>query len=72
MKRVLSFLLILLLTFSFCAFAETEEGDDSNPVPEVMMEEEELLIEEEENIPHGRSLQYGDEGDDVLALPIRL
>ena len=83
MKRVLSFLLFLTLVFSVCAFAETndadepesvplEEGDDSNPVPVDMMEEEELEIEEEENIPHGRALQYGDEGDDVLALQTRL
>ena len=70
MKRVLSFLLILLLTFSFCAFAETEEGDDSNPVPVDMMEDEELEVQEE--ILQGRVLQYGDEGDDVLALQTRL
>ena len=70
MKRVLSFLMILLLTLSFCAFAETEEGDDSNPVPVDMMEDEELEVEEE--ILQGRVLQYGDEGDDVLALQTRL
>ena len=81
MKRVLSFLMILLLVFSACAFAEQndsdtpeavpmEEGDDSNPVPVDMMEDEEL--ENEEEILQGRILQYGDEGDDVLALQTRL
>lgn len=84
MKRILSFLMIMILLFSAYAVAETAEindaetvpaeadGDDSNPVPVDMMEEEELEIEEEENIPHGRALQYGDEGDDVLALQTRL
>ena len=81
MKRVLSFLLFLTLVFSVCAFAETndadepesvplEEGDDSNPVPVDMMEDEEVEIEEE--ILQGRILQYGDQGDDVLALQTRL
>ena len=81
MKRVLSFLMILMLIFSVCALAETddsgenetvpmEEGDDSNPVPVDMMEDEETEIVEE--ILQGRILQYGDEGDDVLALQTRL
>ena len=81
MKRLLSFLMVLLLVFSVCAFAETEEGDDtgavpieeegddSNPVPVDMMEEEET---EEEQTVQGRALQYGDTGDDVLALQTRL
>ena len=43
MKRLLAFLMAMLLVFSVCAFAETEEeGDDSNPEPVDMMEEEEL------------------------------
>ena len=34
MKRLISFLLALLLVLSAFAFAETaDEGDDSNPVP---------------------------------------
>ena len=86
MKRILSFLIILMLVFPVYAFAEDteevsgaepvpmeEEGDDSNPVPVDMMEEEELEIEDEtEQILNGRALQYGDEGDDVLALQTRL
>ena len=86
MKRILSFLMILMLVFPVYAFAEDteevsgaepvpmeEEGDDSNPVPVDMMEEEELEIEDEtEQILNGRALQYGDEGDDVLALQTRL
>ena len=47
-----------------------EEGDDSNPIPVDMMEDEDLEIEEE--ILQGRVLQYGDHGDDVLALQTRL
>ena len=83
MKRMLSFLLILMLVFSFCPFTEAEDGDDSNPipidaedgddsnpVPVDMMEEEEL--DEQEEVLQGRVLQYGDHGDDVLALQSRL
>ena len=83
MKRMLSFLLILMLVFSFCPFTEAEDGDDSNPipidaedgddsnpVPVDMMEEEEL--DEQEEVLQGRVLQYGDKGDDVLALQTRL
>lgn len=50
--------------------AEDEDGDDSNPVPVDMMEDEELEVEEQ--ILQGRVLQYGDKGDDVLALQTRL
>ena len=49
---------------------EPDEGDDSNPVPVDMMEDEELEVEEE--ILQGRVLQFGDDGDDVLALQTRL
>ena len=84
MKKVLSFLMILMLVFSCCAYAETEkgaepetvpvpaeeEGDDSNPVPVDMMEEEELEVEVE--LLTGRIIQYGDTGDDVKALQTRL
>ena len=70
MKRLLAFLMMLILAFSACSFAETDDGDDSNPVPVDMMEEEEMETEAE--FPQGRVLQYGDEGDDVLALQTRL
>ena len=70
MKRLLSFLMMMVLIFSVCAFAETDDGDDSNPVPVDMMEDDELEVEEE--FLQGRVLQYGDEGDDVLALQTRL
>ena len=70
MKRLLAFLMMLILVFSACSFAETDDGDDSNPVPVDMMEEEEMETEAE--FPQGRVLQYGDEGDDVLALQTRL
>ena len=70
MKRLLAFLMMLILAFSTCSFAETDDGDDSNPVPVDMMEEEEMETEAE--FPQGRVLQYGDEGDDVLALQTRL
>ena len=91
MKRLISFLLALILMG--CVFAaaedaddgddsnpvpleaeETEEveedADDSNPIPVDMMEDEDLEVEEEIN--QGRILQYGDNGDDVLALQTRL
>ena len=84
MKRLLTLLLALILLFSACAFAEMEDGgddsnpvpveaddgDDSNPQPVDMMEDEELEVQEE--ILQGRVLQFGDEGDDVLALQTRL
>ncbi len=70
MKRLLAFLMILLVIFPVCASAETDDGDDSNPVPVDMMEDEELETEGE--ILQSRVLQYGDEGDDVLALQTRL
>ena len=80
MKRFLTLLAVLLLLFSVCAFAETEnegddsnpmpieteEGDDSNPQPVDMMEDEELEVKEE--ILQGRVLQFGDDGEDVTAL----
>ena len=47
---------------------ETEEGDDSNPVPVDMMEDEETGGE----VLQGRVLRYGDTGDDVLTLQTRL
>ena len=47
---------------------ETEEGDDSNPVPVDMMEDEEMGGE----VLQGRVLRYGDTGDDVLTLQTRL
>ena len=83
MKRFLTLLTALTLLFSLCAYAESEEGDDSNPVPIEaeegddsnpvpvdMMEDEELEVQEE--ILRGRVLQFGDDGDDVLALQTRL
>ena len=84
MKRLLTLLLALILLFSACAFAEMEDdgddsnpvpveaddGDDSNPQPVDMMEDDELEVQEE--ILQGRVLQFGDEGDDVLALQTRL
>ena len=70
MKRLLAFLMILLVIFSVCASAETDDGDDSNPVPVDMMEDEETETDGE--ILQSRVLQYGDEGDDVLALQTRL
>ena len=66
MKRLLAFLMAMLLVFSVCAFAETEEeGDDSNPEPVDMMEDE-------EETSASRVLVYGDEGDDVTAIQTRL
>ena len=85
MKRLIAFLLALVLLGGVLAFAEEEaDGDDSNPVPidetaeehdsnpipVDMMEDEDLEVEEEIN--QGRILQYGDHGDDVLALQTRL
>ena len=84
MKRLLTLLMALILLFSACAFAELEDegddsdpmpieaddGDDSNPQPVDMMEDEELEVQEE--ILQGRVLQFGDDGDDVLALQTRL
>ncbi len=46
----------------------SDEGDDSEPVPVEMMEDDEV----EEEILDGRLLQFGDSGDDVLALQTRL
>ena len=46
----------------------TDEGDDSEPVPVEMMEEDAL----EEEIQEARPLQYGDSGEDVKDLQIRL
>ena len=84
MKRLLVLLMALSLLFSACAFAELEngeddsnpvpieadDGDDSDPQPVDMMEDEELEVQEESL--QGRVLQFGDEGDDVLALQTRL
>ena len=85
MKRWISFLLALVLMGCVFAAAEdapdeddsnpvplevTEEEDDSNPIPVDMMEDEDLEVDEEIN--QGRILQYGDHGDDVLALQTRL
>ena len=85
MKRLIAFLLALVLLGGVLAFAEEEadgddsnpvpidetaEEDDSNPIPVDMMEDEDLEVEEEIN--QGRILQYGDHGDDVLALQTRL
>ena len=85
MKRLIAFLLALVLLGGVFAFAEEEadgddsnpvpidetaEEDDSNPIPVDMMEDEDLEVEEEIN--QGRILQYGDHGDDVLALQTRL
>ena len=68
MKRLIAMLLALALLLSFTAFAEEagDDGDDSNPQPVDMMEDEELE-EQEENLP-AALLQYGDEGEGVLAL----
>ena len=72
MKRLIAMLLALALLLSFTAFAEEagDDGDDSNPQPVDMMEDEELE-EQEENLP-ATLLQYGDEGEGVLALQTRL
>ena len=85
MKRLISCLLALSLMGCVFAAAEDEadgddsnpvpletqeEEDDSNPIPVDMMEDEDTEIEEEIN--QGRILQYGDDGDDVLALQTRL
>ena len=50
--------------------AEEEEGDDSAPEPVDMMEDEDLEIED--IVIPAQLLQFGDEGDDVLALQTRL
>lgn len=86
MKRLFALILTLALFLSLPVFAEeTKEvtltavppealedgdGDDSDPIPIDMMEEDGLEIEEE--VISGRVLQYGDTGDDVLALQTRL
>jgi len=74
MKRLIAILLALSLLLAFAAFAEDadtgDDGDDSNPQPVDMMEDEDLE-EQEENLP-GTLLQYGDEGEAVLALQTRL
>ena len=70
MKRTISFLLIFLTLFSFCAFAEQEDGDDSDPMPLDVMDDSDLEVEEQE-MP-AITLKRGDEGDDVLALQTRL
>ena len=49
---------------------EGDEGDDSNPEPVDMMEDIELDDEEQHLLE--KTLRYGDEGDDVLALQTRL
>ena len=84
-RRLTAILLALALCLSFTAFAEKagdgeeaeaipmeagEDGDDSNPQPVDMMEDEDLEVQEE-NLP-GTLLQYGDEGEAVLALQTRL
>ena len=85
MKRLISLLLAMFLLFAAASFAETaeegdepeavpmegtDEGDDSNPVPVDMMEDEDLEVEEQ--VLQGRVLQYGDTGEDVLAVQTRL
>ena len=60
MKRVLSFLLILVLAFSVCAFAETDGEDDSAPVPLEAQEPEDA-----EDLP-----PEGEEGDDSNPEPV--
>ena len=49
---------------------EGDDGDDSNPEPVDMMEDIELDDEEQHLLE--KTLRYGDEGDDVLALQTRL
>ena len=85
MKRLLPLLLAILLFLSAAGFSVAaeeraaapvppeamEEGDDSDPMPIDMMDDEDGL-EIEEEIIVGRVLQYGDDGDDVLALQTRL
>ena len=86
MKRLFALILALTLFLSLPVFAEEAkevtltavppealedgDGDDSDPIPIDMMEEDGLEIEEE--VISGRVLQYGDTGDDVLALQTRL
>lgn len=71
MKKWMALLLALALLVSAFALSETEDdGDDSEQLPVDMMEDEEL--ETEEQVLQGRALQYGDTGEDVLALQTRL
>ena len=83
MKRLISFLMILMMVVSVCTFAQTEEnppadpvpaeaedGDDSDPMPLDVMDDSDLEIEEI-SIP-ARVLKSGDQGDDVWMLQERL
>ena len=56
MKRLLAFLAVLVMVFSVYAFAETTDGDDSNPEP-IMAEEG----DDSEPVP----LEAEDEGDAI-------
>jgi len=85
MKRLFTLILAVVILFSLPVFAEeakkpvpeavpaeeAEEGDDSDPVPIDMMDDGDELEIEEAVLP-GHVLQYGDTGDDVLALQTRL
>ena len=79
-KRLLALLLVLTLSVSFCVNAEEDYNDDAE-IPEA--EATEIPGEEGESIPvevsdeesesgEARILQYGVDGDDVLALQVRL
>ena len=85
MKRGLTFLIALMIAVSFLqthsaiaeasyavpeAVPDEEDGNDTEQQPLDMMEEEELEIEEQ--VLPAKVLQYGDVGEDVLALQTRL
>lgn len=82
MKRLICFLMVLILAFSAFALAETDDGDDSNPVPieaeegddsdpiPMDLDDDELEVKDQ-TLP-GRVLKSGDRGDDVQALQERL
>ena len=83
MKRILSLLTVLVMLLTAFALAETEDGDDSNPVPidteegddsdpipVDVMDDDELGITEQTF--SAQVLKSGDKGDDVQALQERL
>ena len=82
MKRIICFLMVMILAFSAFALAETDDGDDSNPVPveaeegddsdpiPMDLDDDELEVKDQ-TLP-GRILKSGDKGDDVQALQERL
>lgn len=78
-KRLLALLLALALSVSFCVNAEDYNDDEEIPeteTTEIPGEDGESIpvevSEEQEASGEARILQYGVDGDDVLALQIRL